>query len=334
MQLTDALKEQLNDIYIEDRLTPYFALHADTYLQIGKIDFAIGVLEEGLKEHANDAIAHYLLGKAYLEKDNLSSAKAELERAVKLAPFMTNALRYLLSIAQKEKMSKLEELYSGKLRAIEPFVFSDEKMKIIVPKETTDIESSFEVVEDNIEPEAATLKSTNTEDKSPELDAENVDHVEDETSFIDTIETDTMIEELWEDLNAEEDEETDVTESGEVSEAVDEEIATIEPSKETKPAKKEKDTTSASFAKVPDSAASPMVDDDLLGDELDILSSKKVPAKPKAKSAIVSPTLGEIYLAQGQYADAKEIFVQLLANDPDNPKLQRKLSDIEALLNA
>jgi tetratricopeptide (TPR) repeat protein len=329
MQLTDALKEQLNDIYIEDRLTPYFALHADTYLQNGKVDFAIGILEEGLKAHSEDAVAHYLLGKAYLEKGNQSSAKAELERAVKLAPFMTNALRYLLSIAQKEKMPILVELYTERLQNIEPFVFSEEKTKIITPDKTDDIESSFEVVDEDaaeeleLEKENPSVEENTTVETEIETDS---DTAEEETSFIDTIETDTMIEELWQDLNSDEDEESVAVEETNVA-TEDTVVAEPEPDKE------EQAAPSASFAKVPESAASPMVDDDLLGDELDILTSEKSTAAPKAKSAIVSPTLGEIYLAQGQFAEAKEIFVQLLANDPENPKLQRKLSDIEALLN-
>lgn len=47
---------------------------------------------------------------------------------------------------------------------------------------------------------------------------------------------------------------------------------------------------------------------------------------------ILSPTLGEIYISQGRYEEAVEVFQQLLEKDPGNRKYQKKVQDISKLI--
>ncbi|HQU74345.1 MAG TPA: tetratricopeptide repeat protein, partial [Calditrichia bacterium] len=47
---------------------------------------------------------------------------------------------------------------------------------------------------------------------------------------------------------------------------------------------------------------------------------------------ILSPTLGEIYIAQGRFEEAIEVFKQLLEKDPGNQRFQKKISDIQGML--
>lgn len=47
---------------------------------------------------------------------------------------------------------------------------------------------------------------------------------------------------------------------------------------------------------------------------------------------ILSPTLGEIYIAQGRFEEAIDVFQKLLEKDPDNPRFKRKIKDIEAII--
>lgn len=47
---------------------------------------------------------------------------------------------------------------------------------------------------------------------------------------------------------------------------------------------------------------------------------------------ILSPTLGEIYISQGRYEEAVEVFQQLLEKDPENRKYQKKVQDIGKLI--
>ena len=58
---------------------------------------------------------------------------------------------------------------------------------------------------------------------------------------------------------------------------------------------------------------------------------KKKSKKAKKKSApkIVTPTLGEIYTAQGQYDKALAVFEELLQKDPDNERYKEKIADLK-----
>ena len=73
-------------------------------------------------------------------------------------------------------------------------------------------------------------------------------------------------------------------------------------------------------------------EDELLEDELSILQSETNSDKTDSSQGIVSSTLGEIYLAQGQFQEALDVFKQLLDKEPENDKLKRKIKDISALL--
>ncbi|GAB4331463.1 MAG: hypothetical protein Kow0037_08100 [Calditrichia bacterium] len=56
-------------------------------------------------------------------------------------------------------------------------------------------------------------------------------------------------------------------------------------------------------------------------------------AKPQfGRPPIVSPTLGEIYIAQGRFEEAIDIFRQLLKGDPENLRYQRKIKDLEDII--
>ena len=47
---------------------------------------------------------------------------------------------------------------------------------------------------------------------------------------------------------------------------------------------------------------------------------------------ILSPTLGEIYIAQGRFDEAIKVFEQLLEKDPENYRYKKKISDIQKML--
>jgi tetratricopeptide (TPR) repeat protein len=48
---------------------------------------------------------------------------------------------------------------------------------------------------------------------------------------------------------------------------------------------------------------------------------------------ILSPTLGEIYISQGRFEEAIEVFRQLLEKDPENTRFQKKIKDIQTMLD-
>jgi len=48
---------------------------------------------------------------------------------------------------------------------------------------------------------------------------------------------------------------------------------------------------------------------------------------------ILSPTLGEIYIAQGRFEEAIDVFRQLLDKDPENIRYQRKIDDLQNIID-
>lgn len=51
--------------------------------------------------------------------------------------------------------------------------------------------------------------------------------------------------------------------------------------------------------------------------------------KPQQEDTLVTPTLGEIYSAQGQYSKALEVYRKLLEKDPDNKEYVKKIQELE-----
>jgi tetratricopeptide (TPR) repeat protein len=64
-----------------------------------------------------------------------------------------------------------------------------------------------------------------------------------------------------------------------------------------------------------------------LGSEMDRSAQTKT-----GKPPILSPTLGEIYIAQGRFDEAINVFQELLAKDPQNSRYQRKIDDLEMII--
>ncbi len=50
------------------------------------------------------------------------------------------------------------------------------------------------------------------------------------------------------------------------------------------------------------------------------------------KPPILSPTLGEIYIAQGRFEEAIDVFKQLIDKDPQNARYKRKIADLERII--
>ena len=121
-------------------------------------------------------------------------------------------------------------------------------------------------------------------------------------------------DDLFQKIEAADEGELDVPEmvvpsSGGVTQFEDESIPTIEP--EQKPVE-----SGQAEKEEPEPVDSPASDDSLTIE----------------REKIVTPTLGEIYAAQGQYAKAINVFELLLKKDPANPGYQEKISFLQKRL--
>jgi uncharacterized protein HemY len=56
------------------------------------------------------------------------------------------------------------------------------------------------------------------------------------------------------------------------------------------------------------------------------------PPENKKKTKIMTPTLGEIYLAQGQFEKAVKVYENLLEKTPDNKQYQEKIEELKKKL--
>ncbi len=62
-------------------------------------------------------------------------------------------------------------------------------------------------------------------------------------------------------------------------------------------------------------------------------TEEQEPDKPKfGRPPILTPTLGEIYISQGRFEEAREVFEKLLEKDPENDRYRRKLEEVKNLI--
>jgi tetratricopeptide (TPR) repeat protein len=64
--------------------------------------------------------------------------------------------------------------------------------------------------------------------------------------------------------------------------------------------------------------------------DIDLSPSEEVGSRKKPP--ILSPTLGEIYIAQGRFEEAIDVFKALLKKEPQNTRYKRKLEDVKKIL--
>ncbi len=61
-------------------------------------------------------------------------------------------------------------------------------------------------------------------------------------------------------------------------------------------------------------------------------SSFRPSATRFGRPPLLTPTLGEIYISQGRYEEAVEVFEQLLVQNPDNRRYQKKIQDVKKII--
>ena len=496
-------KSDLEKLLLKNKKSPLFTQLADCCIEEGDVDKAIELCENGLINYPENPTAHYILGKCYYLQKRNKDAKSELERCLKYYPAFINAYKLLIEINKLDGLNQVVENLKHDMYLYSPLMKSQEEVGQINPEVIDEVDSGFEIVEENKSTELET-ESIKTEESSESQNAEISENIEadetnissliheedsssdEKTEFFDEFElgdlndkTDPVAEELGmvsdidefdttgdsEDIlehSAVEDEfdtvdhsgdadsnvlDTDIDEVNEVSSLDDDDFEIVsepEPIKEEQTDKKEeksffeiteeelfeddpehleklkklkkemsssdtfrydelnedvkneeifnekndqtiKDEASPSntvteqiekpiqesvelekkeeklgtepaFIKSKihkegeieniqaatdvlehlDKEGNPVQkhgsEDELLEDELSILQSETNSDKTDSSQGIVSSTLGEIYLAQGQFQEALDVFKQLLDKEPENDKLKRKIKDISALL--
>ena len=111
-QMEKALSERQREIL--------FARVAANLLKEEKIDEAIGLCENGLKQFPHYAQGHYVLAKCYLRKKMFDEARLELERVLRYDANHLNAIRELAGIYQSTGLDDIYREYLLQLYTLDP----------------------------------------------------------------------------------------------------------------------------------------------------------------------------------------------------------------------
>ena len=79
---------------------------------------------------------------------------------------------------------------------------------------------------------------------------------------------------------------------------------------------------------------SPNEPEEVTPSALVVEDGEPIPAPEELDDALVTSTLGEIYLRQGLFGRAERLFETLLAGDPENEHLKHRLKEVRSLLQA
>lgn len=99
--------EQLTQKLVADPKSRVFAQLADAYRKAGMTDEAIETAKKGLEHHPNYPAAHLILGRCYLEKQMYALAREEFEATIKSDP--QNLVGYKLLAGTYEKQNMFAE---------------------------------------------------------------------------------------------------------------------------------------------------------------------------------------------------------------------------------
>lgn len=308
--------EKLTEKLAKDPSSKLFVPLAEEYRKSGMFDEAIQVLMDGLKANPNYMTARVSLGKMLLEKGNVSEAQAEFEKVVQAIPDNLFAHKKLSEIYQSEgnrenllKEYKIILSLSPKDEEIIKAIEELESTPVLAPAEATG--QKPELPEHGIKP------------KTPQEGEEETMMVEEETQDVCAI--------TPEELPAKE------LEVDKVQEWPGEELEEISGFKAGSPEEK-KDVV----YELPEEAISP--------EELGIdIPSKMTPVaekpiteemekmeasiKESQKEELATETMAEIYIKQGLYEKADEIYQQILSSEPENTIIRQKRAELAALMN-
>lgn len=93
---------KLMDKMTKDPTSRFFVPLAEEYMKCDMLDEAALVLGDGIKNHPNYLAGRMLLGKVYLQKKQIPEAKAEFEQAIQINPESILAHKKLAQIYQAE----------------------------------------------------------------------------------------------------------------------------------------------------------------------------------------------------------------------------------------
>ncbi|RMF68795.1 MAG: tetratricopeptide repeat protein [Calditrichaeota bacterium] len=335
-----------------------FARLADAYLKLNDVDKAIELCEAGIKKHPYYVTGHFVLGKCYLAKKQFEEAEKEFKRVLLFDSKYLAAHKLYGDLMKEIGWENTCEMSYKKILQIDPL---EETVRSVVGEQSPDAlaeepadqlsEPPPQSVQADIETIAPMPVSPEEEDllfegESPqkaeeppqeprvkELDetkAEEFSYILDDIFKDEVVETapprevqsekePPAPEEVLTDFDREPDDFLRELGIEEKKEGPKEAPFDFEEANEDETPSKVVNGTAPQFqapAPEPPKPAQPRP-----------TAEKKTPG-----GKIVTPTLGEIYAAQGQYAKAIDVFETLLKKHPENESFQNKINVLKQKL--
>lgn len=265
---------------------------SEEYLKAGMLDEAVKILNEGLKLHTTFHAAKGMLGRVLLEKGELAKAKAEFEQVIRVSPDNLLAHRKLAGIYRDEGAIEKARISCQAVLDLNP---KDEEMQSVMQ----DLERASKNVTEQV-----TVGLNPVSDEAP---VERTAHTDLE-SKINVQESKTM--------------------ALEPTSAVSETAAPESPAPEimkTEPARKEAPPVVTPLPPV--SAEAPVKPEVLESAPVQEPAQQESPEASPADEEIATETLGDLYIKQGHYKKGIAIHRRLLAENPGNQALFKKLDE-------
>lgn len=331
------------EILAQDPDSRVFALLAEAYRKSGIFDEAVKVAQEGLKKHPHYLSGRVALARAYFEGGQRDLARQEFEKVVASAPDNLMVHRHLAdiyidegSLSEASKHLKMivlldpndekskEQLKSISMPAQVPLEAPGSGEKMIIDSHRYE-EAPVEAVEEPSPPQAAAEEPVipETEPAEPEEKLETMTDLE-------MLQEPELIDQAGE-FEEKEDE------AGEPAE---------EPSEPEEPYFELTDTEEPpSGEELPDTVVEIEAEEQPAADTAVSAAVGAVSEKPDGweevmeeivaeeapKDELNTETLAEIYVQQGFYDKALSIYRKILAENPDDSRLQKKCRELEDL---
>jgi tetratricopeptide (TPR) repeat protein len=119
----EIFSEKVSLIYEYDKASPLFVRVANTEIEKNNIDKAVGILQNGIKNYPDYAVAYFILGKAFTLIGNYSQALLTIKKGSELIRSKKSYDYYLKEI---ENIKKQRSLFESRSR--NAFMLNDEEL--------------------------------------------------------------------------------------------------------------------------------------------------------------------------------------------------------------
>lgn len=327
---------KLMDKITQNPTSRLFAPLAEEYLKCEMVDEAIIVLVEGIKNHPSYVAARVLLGKIYLQKNKIPEAQAEFEQVIAINPENILAHKKLAMIYQGQGQLQRALEACKKVLTIDP---SDKEAKGLVgvlEKASASTAPSEEALPPLISPvvtEPSPVTETEMKEANPVSPIELAPMVEEaSTPAIQGV----PIEEAPAPVEP-------VNPSGEISFGVQEEPV-MPPVTEVNIPEVSKNQNQAAEAPIESAvpAENSFAQEDAWGEDKTMVAGFEIPPlekepvsslaegasiyeNDKKEDSLLSTTLASLYMSQGHYQEAADVYQKLLARDPSDEESRQGL---------